>query len=441
VPPRPTTSRKPAPPDPPDTGVRDAITWSLCDHSEQVSSRGVTRSRTQVAIIGAGPAGLLLGQLLYRQGIDAVILEARSREYVEARIRAGVLEQGTIEVLREAGVGERMDREGLPHGGIYINYDGQRHHIPMTELTGGRQVMIYGQTEVVKDLIAARLAAGAPLHFDCADVAVSGLTTDTPTVTYTAGDGTEHELAADLIAGTDGFHGICRPAIPDPILQTWGREYPFAWLGILADVAPSTDELIYAQHERGFALHSMRSPTVSRLYIQVPPTEKIEDWSDDRIWSELHTRLATDGWELTEGPVTEKSITPMRSFVAAPMRHGRLFLAGDAAHIVPPTGAKGLNLAVADVTVLAEAMIAHFTHRADGGLHEYSDRCTTRVWRAQHFSWWMTTMLHQDPEADAYALALQRSQLRYTCSSEAAMTSLAENYVGLPLAETTLVHG
>jgi p-hydroxybenzoate 3-monooxygenase len=393
----------------------------------------VIRERTQVAIIGAGPAGLLLGQLLHRQGIQSVILEARSRAYAEARIRAGVLEQGTIEVLREAGVGERMDREGLLHGGIYINHEGQRHHIPMTELTGGRGVMIYGQTEVVKDLIVARLAAGVPLHFECNDVIVQGVTTGDPVVRYTLDD-EPHELHCELIAGCDGFHGVCRTAIPDDLLQAWGREYPFAWLGILADVAPSTDELIYAQHERGFALHSMRSPTVSRLYIQVDPDEDIADWSDDRIWSELHERLATEGWELTEGPVTEKSITPMRSFVAGPMRHGRLLLAGDAAHIVPPTGAKGLNLAVADVTVLAEAMIEHFGHHSDTGLDEYSDRCTARVWRAQHFSWWMTTMLHQDPEADDYARQLQRSQLRYTCSSEAAMTSLAENYVGLPLA-------
>jgi p-hydroxybenzoate 3-monooxygenase len=400
----------------------------------------VIRERTQVAIVGAGPAGLLLGQLLYRQGIEAVIVELRSRSYVEARVRAGVLEQGTTEVLREAGVGERMDREGLPHGGIYINYEGMRHHIPMTDLTGGRGVRIYGQTEVVKDLIAARLKTDAPLHFECGDVTVEGIDGDEPVVRYTH-EGEAHELRCELIAGCDGFHGVCRTAIPDDVLQTWGREYPFAWLGILAEVAPSTDELIYAQHERGFALHSMRSPSVSRLYIQVEPTEDIGDWSDERIWSELHQRLAADGWELTEGPVTEKSITPMRSFVAAPMRYGRLLLAGDAAHIVPPTGAKGLNLAVADVTVLAEALVEHFRHGSDTGLDDYSERCLTRVWRAQHFSWWMTTMLHQDPDADDYARQLQRSQLRYTCSSEAAMTSLAENYVGLRLQETALVHG
>jgi p-hydroxybenzoate 3-monooxygenase len=400
----------------------------------------VIRERTQVAIIGAGPAGLLLGQLLHRQGIETVIVELRSRSYVEARIRAGVLEQGTTGVLREAGVGERMDREGLPHGGIYINYEGTRHHIPMTDLTGGRGVMIYGQTEVVKDLIAARLKADVPLRFECEDVTVDGIDGDEPVVHYSH-EGEAHELRCELIAGCDGFHGVCRAAIPDNVLHAWGREYPFAWLGILADVAPSTDELIYAQHERGFALHSMRSPSVSRLYIQVDPAEKIDDWSDDRIWSELHQRLAAEGWELTEGPVIEKSITPMRSFVGAPMRYGRLLLAGDAAHIVPPTGAKGLNLAVADVTVLAEALAEHFRHASDTGLDEYSDRCLNRVWRAQHFSWWMTTMLHQDPGADDYARQLQRSQLRYTCSSEAAMTSLAENYVGLRLEAAALHYG
>jgi p-hydroxybenzoate 3-monooxygenase len=396
--------------------------------------------RTQVAIIGAGPAGLLLGQLLHREGIDAVILEARSREYAEARIRAGVLEQGTTEVLREAGVGARMDREGLRHGGIYLSFDGEHHHIPMSELTGGRGVTIYGQTEVVKDLIAARCDNGAPLWFECGDVAVTGIDTGDPVVTYTQA-GERHELAAELVAGCDGFHGVCRSTIPGDRLTMHEREYPFAWLGILAEVAPSTDELIYAFSDRGFALHSMRSPTVSRLYIQVDPAEDIADWSDDRIWSELHARLAADGFTLTEGPVTEKSITPMRSFVAAPLRHGPLLLAGDAAHIVPPTGAKGLNLAVADVMVLAEALIEHFHAHRDTGLDEYSDRCLGRVWRAQHFSWWMTTMLHTDPHDDDYGRRLQLSQLRYLVGSEAAATSLAENYVGLPLGQTAVAHG
>jgi p-hydroxybenzoate 3-monooxygenase len=388
-----------------------------------------------VAIVGAGPAGLLLGQLLTRRGIDNVILEACSREHCEGRIRAGVLEQGTVEVLHEAGVGERLEREGLVHGGIYLRFGGRSHHIPMNELTGGRCVTIYGQTEVVKDLIVARLASEAPLCFECQGVAVSGLEDDRPVVSYRVGED-EHEYECELIAGCDGFHGVCRTVIPDRDLDIWQREYPYAWLGILAAVPPSTDELIYAQHERGFALHSMRSSEVSRLYIQVDPAEQIEDWSDDRIWSELHQRLAAEDWELTEGPVLDKSITPMRSFVAAPMRHHRLLLAGDAAHIVPPTGAKGLNLAVADVTLLAEALVEHLHGGSPTGLEEYSDRALHRVWRAQHFSWWMTTMLHLDPEGDRYGAELQRSQLEYVVSSEAAATSLAENYVGLPLSRT-----
>jgi p-hydroxybenzoate 3-monooxygenase len=400
----------------------------------------VTAERTQVAIIGAGPAGLLLGRLLHRQGIETVILEARSRSYVEARIRAGVLEQGTIDVLREAGVGERMDREGLLHGGIYLCFDNTLHHIPMSELTG-RSVMIYGQTEVVKDLIDARLSSGAPLLFECADVAVDGLGEGEPVVRFTY-DGAVHELRCDIVAGCDGFHGICRPSIPAGHLDLWQREYPFAWLGILADVPPSTDELIYAYSDRGFALHSMRSPTVSRLYMQVAPDDDIANWPDDRIWQELHARLASDGWSLTEGPVLEKAILPMRSFVAAPMRYRSLLLAGDAAHIVPPTGAKGLNLAVADVTVLAQALTDHLRARSDAALDEYSARCLARVWRAQHFSWWMTTMLHFDAGDDGYGHRLQRSQLDYVTSSTAAATSLAENYVGMPLGHAGAVaHG
>jgi p-hydroxybenzoate 3-monooxygenase len=388
--------------------------------------------RTQVAIIGAGPAGLLLGQLLHRQGIDAVILEARSREYAEARIRAGVLEQGTMDVLRDAGVGERMDREGLRHGGIYLCFDNALHHIAISELTNGRAVMIYGQTELVKDLIAARLDAGAPLRFECENVAIDGIDSDEPMVCYTH-DGAERELRCDIVAGCDGFHGVCRSAIPDTVLEVWGREYPYAWLGILADVPPSTDELIYAYNDRGFALHSMRSLTRSRLYVQVAPDDDIANWPDERIWSELHQRLASPGWELSEGPVLEKSILPMRSFVAAPMRYRSLVLAGDAAHIVPPTGAKGLNLAVADVTILADALTDHLRAGSDTGLEEYSSRCLARVWRAQHFSWWMTTMLHNDPQDDEYGRRLRRSQLRYVTSSTAAATSLAENYVGLAL--------
>jgi p-hydroxybenzoate 3-monooxygenase len=397
----------------------------------------VNSERTQVGIVGAGPAGLLLGQLLHRAGIESVIVEARSREYVEARIRAGVLEQGTMEVLREAGVGERMDREGLVHGGIYLCFDNERHHIPMSELTGGRSVMIYGQTEVVKDLIGARLESGEPLWFDCAEVTVSGIEHDEPVLAYTH-EGERHELSCEIVAGCDGFHGICRTVMPQHAISTWEREYPFGWLGILARVAPSTDELIYAYNERGFALHSMRSLELSRLYIQVDPHDDIANWPDERIWEELHLRLASEDWELTEGPVLEKSITPMRSFVAAPMRHRSLALAGDAAHIVPPTGAKGLNLAVADVTVLAHALVEKFAAGSEAGLDEYSERCLGRVWRAQHFSWWMTTMLHTDPHDDAYGRQLQRSQLRYVTSSAAAAKSLAENYVGLPLDQTAI---
>jgi p-hydroxybenzoate 3-monooxygenase len=388
--------------------------------------------RTQVAIVGAGPAGLLLGHLLHRQGIATVILEARSREYCEARVRAGVLEQATRELLLEAEVGERMQREGLVHGGIHLRFDGESHHIAMDRLTGGRSVTIYGQTEVVKDLIVARLRSGAPLVFEADDVQVHDLTSDAPRVAFRHAGG-EHELHAEFVAGCDGFHGVCRGAIPVELLTSWERVYPFAWLGILAEVAPSTDELIYARHERGFALHSMRSPSVSRLYVQVDPEEDVADWSDERVWEELDARLAAPGFTLERGPVREKSITPMRSFVAAPMRHGRLFLAGDAAHIVPPTGAKGLNLAAADVAVLAAALAEHYATGSDARLDEYSERCLARVWRAQHFSWWMTSMLHRDPHGDTYGEQLAHSQLRYLVSSEAAARTLAENYVGLPL--------
>jgi p-hydroxybenzoate 3-monooxygenase len=390
--------------------------------------------RTQVGIIGAGPAGLVLGRLLELQGIDTVILEARDREYVQQRVRAGVLEQNTVDLLRAAGVAERLDREGIVHHGIELRFDGQGHRIAMSDLTGGRAIWIYGQQEVVKDLINARLDRGLPLEFECADVAVHDVDGDRPRITYTSADGSAQAVECDVIAGCDGFHGICRPVVAEAGEMTVAeREYPFGWLGILADVAPSTDELIYAYHDRGFAMHSLRSPTLSRLYLQVDPSDHIDNWPDDRIWQELHTRFAAPGWSLTEGPIIEKAITPMRSFVAAPMRRGRLFLAGDAAHIVPPTGAKGLNLAVNDVRVLADALVAFLAPGGGSatGLDAYSDTCLARVWRVQDFSTYMTTLLHRHGR-DPFDDGLQRARLRYVTTSEAAARSLAENYVGLP---------
>jgi p-hydroxybenzoate 3-monooxygenase len=386
---------------------------------------------TQVGIVGAGPAGLLLAHLLDRKGIESVVLEARSRDYVQARVRAGVLEQGTVDLLDEAGLADRLHREGLVHHGLELRFDGRGHRIDFTELTGGRAITVYGQQEVVKDLIAARLQAGGELRFDVADVSLHDLESDAPTVRFHH-EGAEHELRCDVIAGCDGFHGISRPTIPDGALRIYEREYPFAWLGILAEVAPSSEELIYCHHDRGFALHSMRSPTVTRLYLQCAPDDDVEEWPDERIWEELRTRLATDGgWELHEGPLVEKGITPMRSFVAEPLRFGHLFLAGDAAHIVPPTGAKGLNLAAADVRVLSEALGAWYADGDTRGLAAYSDTCLRRVWRVQHFSAWMTSMLHRFPGDDPFEARLQRSQLSYVSSSRAAATTLAENYVGL----------
>jgi len=385
--------------------------------------------RTQVAIVGAGPAGLTLARLLELEGIETVVLEDRSREYCERRIRAGVLEQRTVELLRDAGVGERMDREGIVHGGIHLQFDGERHHVPMHELTG-RSIVIYGQTQVVKDLIEARVASELPLLFEVDDVSVHDLDSERPRIRFTH-DGTPNELECEVVAGCDGFHGVCRPSIPAGVLRTFEREYPFGWLGILADVAPSMDELVYDHHERGFALLSLRSPTRSRYYLQVAPDEDLDGWPDERIWEELQTRTALDGWALHEGPILEKGVTGMRSFVAEPMQHGRLFLAGDAAHIVPPTGAKGLNLAIADVRVLAEALVAHFRGHGDRLLEGYSRECLRRVWRAEHFSWWMTSMLHRLPGDDPFDLKLQLSQLRYVVTSETAARSLAENYVGL----------
>jgi len=385
--------------------------------------------RTQVGIVGAGPAGLLLSHLLALRGIDSVVVESRSRAYCEARQRAGVLEAGAVALLRDAGVGARLDREGLQHGGIYLQFAGERHHLDFRDLTGAT-VTVYAQTEVVKDLIAARLAAGARLEFEVTGTGVSGLDSDEPVLSYAAADGTRHEVRCEVIAGCDGFHGICRPAIPAGLLTVWQRDYPYAWLGVLADVPPSTDELIYAHHPDGFALHSLRSPQVSRLYLQVAPDEDIAAWPDGRIWAELQRRFALPGWELKEGPILDKGITPMRSFVSAPMRHGRLFLAGDAAHIVPPTGAKGLNLALSDVALLAEALDALLA--GDPALADsYSDRCLGRVWRRTHFSWWMTSMLHTVPGADPMDAQLQLAQLRYVTSSRAMAASLAENYTGL----------
>ena len=357
------------------------------------------------------------------------MLESRSREYCEHRIRAGVLEQGTAQLLRDAGVGERMDREGISHDGIYLQFDGERHHVPMRELTG-RSILIYGQTEVVKDLIAARLGSGLPLHFEAADVGVHDLETDRPRIRFTHG-GSERELECDVVAGCDGFHGVCRTAIPTGLLRVFEREYPFGWLGILAEVAPSMDELVYTWTEHGFALLSLRSPSLSRYYLQVRHDEDVAGWPDDRIWAELQRRTRLDGWTLEEGPVLEKGVTGMRSFVAEPMQFGRLFLAGDAAHIVPPTGAKGLNLALSDVRILAEALVEWYAGRGSERLESYSHDCLRRVWRAEHFSAWMTTMLHTLEGADPFDARLQLSQLRYVTSSEAAATSLSENYVGL----------
>jgi p-hydroxybenzoate 3-monooxygenase len=394
-----------------------------------VSAVDVTR--TQVGIVGAGPAGLVLGRLLQLQGIESVILEDRDREYVEGRVRAGVLEQGTVDLLIDMGVGERLEREGLTHHGVELRFGGMGHRIPFDELTGGRGITIYGQQEVVKDLIAARLESGAPLLFGVEDVRLVGIDSDSPSLRFRHG-GQEQQLRCDIVAGCDGFHGVCRPAVPEGVLSFRERVYPFGWLGILAEVEPSSDELIYCHHDRGFALHSMRSPELTRLYLQCEPDEAIQRWPDERIWEELSARFASEGWSLKQGPIVEKGITPMRSFVAEPMQYGRLFLAGDAVHIVPATGAKGLNLAVADVRVLADALVRWFS-RGDGSLLEgYSEACLPRVWTAQHFAWWMTSMFHRMPDdRDGFMARLQRAQLAYVCSSRAAATSLAENYVGL----------
>jgi p-hydroxybenzoate 3-monooxygenase len=369
----------------------------------------------------------MLSHLLGRAGIESVVLESRSRAYVEQRVRAGVLEQGSVDLLVQTGVGERLLKEGLVHHGIELRFEGRRHRIPLTELTGGRSITVYGQQEVVKDLIASRLQAGGQILFEAEAVSVDA---NQGTIRY----GHREQLECEFVAGCDGFWGVSREAMPDGALSVYEREYPFAWLGILAEVAPSSEELIYAyDDERGFALQSMRSPTISRMYLQCDPDEELEAWPDDRIWDELQRRFATeDGFVLESGPILEKGVTTMRSFVVEPMQFGRLYLAGDAAHIVPPTGAKGMNLAIADVQVLADALIAHYREGRSDLLERYSATCLRRVWRAEHFSWWMTSMLHRFPDDDGgFQHKLQLSQLRYVTTSPAAAASLAENYVGL----------
>jgi p-hydroxybenzoate 3-monooxygenase len=389
------------------------------------------RMRTQVGIVGAGPAGLLLSQWLHLQGIESIVLEDRSREYCENRIRAGVLEHGTADLLVQLGAGERMKREGLIHHGIYLRVRGHQHHLNFTELTGGKSITVYSQHEVVRDLIASRLLAGGQILFEAKDVRVHDLETPRPRIRFLR-NGESQELECDFIAGCDGFHGVCRPSIPTGVLKTQEHVYPFAWLGILAQVAPSSDELIYANHKRGFALLSMRSPEISRLYLQCDPEEDINEWKDDRIWRELQLRLATgDGWTLKEGPILQRGITAMRSFLVEPMQYGRLFLLGDAAHIVPPTGAKGLNLAAADVRVLAQALDAFYKQNRVDLLNQYSETCLRRIWKVQRFSWWMTSMFHRSHEGEFFE-NIHLAELDYVTSSRAAATALAENYVGLP---------
>ena len=392
-------------------------------------------TRTQVGIVGAGPAGLLLSHLLHRRGISSVIVEARSRAYCEGRIRAGVLEQGTVDILDGAGLGERMHREGLVHRGTFLRFGGVSHHIDFAALTG-KTIMVYGQHEVVRDLIAARVAADAAIEFDATEVSVHGLESTSPAIHYRDAAGVTHELACDFIAGCDGFHGICRPSIPEGVLSFYDRIYPFAWLGVLADAPPVCDELIYVNSDRGFALFSQRSPATQRYYLQCKPDEDIETWPDARIWAEMQARLAgDDAPTLIEGPITQKGITAMRSFVTEPMQYGRMFLAGDAAHIVPPTGAKGMNLAVADVAVLTRALTAFYDGGSSDPLAAYSATCLQRIWKAQRFSWWMTSMLHRFDDQNPFDRKVQGAELDYITSTVAGSTSLAENYVGFPMAE------
>jgi len=396
-----------------------------------VWSRSLTGMRTQVAIIGAGPAGMLLSHLLAADGVDSVIVEARTEDYVLARIRAGILEHASVELLRSVGLGDRLAQNGIEHRGIYLQTPGDRHHLDFVDLVG-RNVWVYGQTEVQRDLVAARHAGGQQLIYGADDVALHDVTSDRPHVTFTV-DGVAQRLEADVIAGCDGSFGPSRAAIPETVRRVWEKTYPYSWLGVLVDIAPSTDELIYAWHPDGFAMHSMRSDTVSRFYLQVPNGTDVKTWSDQRIWDALSTRLGAgmDDWALTSGPVTESSVLPMRSYVQTPMRHGQLFLAGDAAHIVPPTGAKGLNLAIADVSLLAPALTALIKKRDPWLADAYSEAALQRVWRCTHFSWWMTSMLHIS--GDPFDAELQRSQLRWVFNSRAAAMGLAENYAGLPL--------
>ena len=388
--------------------------------------------RVQVAIIGSGPSGLLLGQLLHNAGIDAIILEQRSQDYVLARIRAGIIEQITQDLLDEAGVSERMHREGIIHHGIELCFKGERHRIDMHALTGGKAVMVYGQTEITRDLMDARAAQGLKTVYEASNVQVHDFDTPQPRVTYER-DGRTHEVLCDFIAGCDGFHGVCRASAPQAALKTYERVYPFGWLGILADTPPVSDELIYSNTERGFALCSMRSPTRSRHYVQCSLDDKVEQWSDQAFWDELRRRLDPEAAErLVTGPSIEKSIAPLRSFVAEPMRFGRMFLAGDAAHIVPPTGAKGLNLAASDVRYLSRALIEFYQERSAAGIDHYSEKCLRRIWKAERFSWYMTSLLHRFPDNGEFGQKIQEAELDYLVQSQAAATSLAENYVGLP---------
>lgn len=389
--------------------------------------------RVQVAIIGSGPSGLMLGHILHRAGIDTIIIENRSQDYVLARVRAGLLEQGTVDLLRDNGLAARLDREGLVHRGMALAFDGERHRIDLAGLAGGKVVTIYGQTEVTRDLMDARAASGAPTVYEAQAVTPHGFDGDAPRVTYVK-DGVTHEIACDFIAGCDGYHGVSRASVPAGAISTYERVYPFGWLGILAEVPPVDHELIYANSPRGFALCTMRSSTRSRYYVQCPLDDRVEDWPDDRFWDEIRRRVDTPTAEaLVTGPSFEKSIAPLRSFVAEPLRFGRMFLVGDAAHIVPPTGAKGLNLAMSDVRYLSEGLIEHYADSSAAGLDAYSGRALDRIWKAVRFSWWMTTMLHRFPDQTAFDQRIQEADLAYLVSSEAAMTSLAENYVGLPV--------